>query len=185
MNAVEIVVAALVFLLVGFGLCALGVFCYFMLKMMRNLQEAAVLVVKSSSETLDRAKDIIGQVKEVADRNFGDNSAVSRASKAVSSLSNNLPEVMAGLKLFNETFGAVFKASFNPGEVQRANHQPPQPGDESAFIPYSEQDAAQVEVTARAQRERLVLSHEELSGMRTDNFVELRPAKTEEPDREA
>lgn len=180
MNAVEITVAALVFLLIGFGLCALGVFCYFMLKMMKGLQESAASVTKVAGETLAEAKTMIAQVKEVSERNFGDNSAVSRASKAVSSLSGNLPEVMAGLKVFNETFSAIYRTTFQPEKVQRAVRTQPS-DDESQFIPYDEGQAAQYEEMARAQKERLVLSEEELAGMRTDKVREVPPAVPEEP----
>ena len=171
MNGVEIAVAGLVFLLVGAGLCALGVFCYFMLRMMKGLQQSAEEVTRATRETLGEAKLIVSQAKDM----LGDNSPLARAAKSVSSLSNNLPEVMAGLKIFSDTFSAVYRTTFNPEKVQSATRPAPVE-DDSQFIPYDEGQAAQFEETVRARRERFTLSDEELAGMRTDKVIEKPPA---------
>ena len=139
--------------------------------MMKGLQESAAEVTRVSREVLAEAKTTVAQAKEM----FGENSAVARAARSVSSLSNNLPEVMAGLKIFNETFGAVYKRTFEPKAIP-TNGNVAQPEDDSQFIPYDEGQAAQFEETNRMRKERLVLSDDELSTMRTDNYVEKRPA---------
>lgn len=172
MNGVEIAVAAVVFMLVGFGLCALGIFCYFMLKMMRDLQGAADEVVRVMRETLGESRAIVTQAKEL----LGENSATSRAAKAVSALSNNLPEIMGGLKVFNETFSMIYRRTFDPEKVKAPPAAEEEVAGDSAFYGYSEQEAAQNEVTRNQRRERMVLSDVELAGMRTDNFRESRPA---------
>ncbi len=163
MNGVEIAVAAVVFLLVGIGLCLLAVFCYVMLREMQKLQQSATEV-----------KAVVAQMKEV----FGEGSPIARAAKSVSTLANIMPETMAGLKEFTQVFSGIYRSTFQPKEVERVSRPSPVE-DDSQFIPYDEGQAAQFEETAKARKERMVLSDAELAGMRTDNYRESRPVPEE------
>lgn len=168
MNSLEIVVAVLAAMLGGMGLCALGVFCYFMLKGMKELQQAADKVVGAVA--------IVGRLEALLDRNFGEGSPTARAAKAVTALSENLPAILGGLKSFSTTMDIFLKAAFEEKKLEESIRTPI-PGmspaaaaiaDDSAFIPYSEEAAAQYEQTRAAQAQRVVLSKEEMAGMRTD-----------------
>lgn len=174
MNILEGIVVGLVFLLVGAGLCLLGLFCFWTVRMMKDLQESARQVVASSNTSLTEAKQIVAQVKEV----FGENSPVARAAKSVSILANTMPETMAGLKQFTEVFGAIYKTAFQQDKVERVVRQS-SPEDESQVIGYDEAQAAQFEEMARHRKERLGLSEEELGSMRTDNVREVPPVPEE------
>lgn len=165
-QTLEIAVAVIFAGLCGIVLCLVGVFCVFAILGMRKLQDAATKVVAATDEMLREVKLIYGQQKEVTDRNFGEGSPLARSAKAVTILSNTLPEVMAGLKVFNEVFGAVYKTTFQPEKVARPASTTA--GDDSQFIPYSEEAAANFERVASTQSQKLTLTDEELLGMRTD-----------------
>lgn len=144
-------------LLGGILLAVVGMFCLKLLQGMNKIQAAADQVIKDSKEIVAHAEKLLGE-----------SSPLSRGAKAITVLTGNLPEVMAGLKVFNETFSAIAKATFTQ-DTFTGNQKPTSvPPDDSAFIPYSEESAAQYEVNRRAQSERLVLSPEELAMMRTD-----------------
>jgi hypothetical protein len=170
MNVLEISVAALVFMLLGVALCGLGFFCYFMLRMMKSLEQSAKDVVASSKESLAKAESVVSQVKEVAERNFGENSPTARAARSVAKLAENVPQIVGGMDAFSKTMNVFYRMAFDEKKVSEAV-----PGvaaapavDDSAFIPYSEEAAAQFEVERAAKSQRLDLSKEEMATMRTD-----------------
>jgi len=163
-STVEIVVAVLAAMLGGMGLCALGVFCYFMLQGMKQLQQAAEKVVAAVA--------VVSKMEAM----LGDGSPMARAAKSVSALSENLPMIMGGLKSFSTTMDVFLKVALDEKQVEKAVRTPI-PGvrtrveefvDESGFIPYSEEKAAQYEVERAANAQRLELSKDEMAGMRTD-----------------
>jgi hypothetical protein len=160
LNSLEIVVAVLAAMLGGMGLCALGVFCYFMLKGMKELQQAADKVVAAVA--------VVGRMESLLDRNFGEGSPAARAAKSVSALSENLPMLIAGMKGFSDTMAVFFKAAFQEREVEKVISPLATSVDDSQFIPYSEEAAAQFEVERAAKSQRLDLSKEELATMRTE-----------------
>ena len=157
----------------GMGLCALGVFCYFMLKGMKELQQAADKVVAAVA--------VVGRMESLLDRNFGEGSPAARAAKSVSALSENLPMLIAGMKGFSDTMSVFFKAAFQEREVEKIVAPLAPAVDDSAFIPYSEEAAAQLERNRAAASQRLELSKEEMAGMRTD---EEPPEPVEKPEME-
>lgn len=166
---IEIAIAAIVFFFGGVGLCLLGVFCFVMLKMMQKLVEASGEVTRSSREILAEAKATVAQVKDVTEKNFGDSSALSRAAKSVTSLTNQLPEVLGGLKVFNETFSVIFEKSFDQRSATKPRQVPAnQYPDDSQFIPYNETQAADFERTAINRQNNISLSEDDLAVMRTD-----------------
>lgn len=171
MTGASVAIAAIVFLLLGVGLSLLGVFCYFMLKMMRDLQASAAHVTRATEETLRQAKEVAGGLKDLVDRNFGDSSATARAARAVTNLSNNLPEVMAGLKVFNDTFSSIAKAAFDQNEIGKVIKPAATANsalDLSQFVPYSEEQAAEMERARSASKDKLDIADEVLRTMRTD-----------------
>lgn len=159
-STVEIVVAVLAAMLGGMGLCALGVFCYFMLQGMKQLQQAAEKVVSAVA--------VVQKIEAMADRNFGEGSPTARAAKSVSVLSENLPMLLAGMKSFSDTMSVFFKAAFQEREVEKVVSPLSPAADDSQFVPYSEERAAQFEVERANKAQRLDLSKEEMAGMRTE-----------------
>lgn len=164
MNGLEIAVTAIVCVLGGIGLALLGVFCVFMIKTMNKLQQAAEEVSRVARETLKEAQSVVSNAEKLV----GEGSPIARAAKAVGNLSNTMPEVMGGLKVFNETFSKIYKSAFVPDDGRKSVIPVSAPGDDSEFIPYSETAAADFERTASVQKERIVLSDDELAMMRTD-----------------
>lgn len=161
MNSIEIVVTVVAAMLAGIGLCLLAVFCVAMLKMMSTLQESAKLVVEAAKQ--------IPLIMASVDRNFGEGSPTARAAKSVSSLSENLPMLIAGMKGFSDTMSVFFKAAFQEREVEKIVSPLSAPAEEfTGQIPYSEEAAAQYEQSRAAKAQRLELSKEEMAGMRTD-----------------
>jgi hypothetical protein len=140
-------------LFAGVLLCGLGIFCAYMLTMIKRLTAAVDLQVKATQELLGEG-------------------SFTRISKSLSALNGAMPDILGGIKEFAGVMRMVFKAN-NPedegglGVRQPRPTQPP--ADEgSAFIPYSEAGAAINEVTEEARRQKLVISDEQLAGMVTD-----------------
>jgi len=170
MNVLEIVVAGMAFVFVGAALAALTFFCVYLLRMMNGLQEASKKVVDTSREALAEAKSITLTMKETVERNFGENSPTARAARSVAKLAENVPQIVGGMDAFSKTMNVFYRMAFDEKKVSEAV-----PGvaaapavDDSAFIPYSEEAAAQFEVERAAKSQRLDLSKEEMATMRTD-----------------
>jgi EamA domain-containing membrane protein RarD len=90
--------------------------------------------------------------------------AITRAAKNLNHLASDLlPEMTVILKAFNKTMIGFTKAMF----VQEQEKQ--HPAEESAFIPYTEQKAAEREVIREAEAQKMALTDEQLAMMRTDN----------------
>jgi hypothetical protein len=153
-----IVVAALVFLLLGVGLTLLGVFCVAMLKMMRQMQEAAAVVSKTVTDA-SKELNVLRDGRWLA--------AISDIHRLVEAL----PNMLAGLSEFNKLWGTIGKNILSP-DVPRASMQetpPTSDGEEGRVYTYSEETAAANEATEELRRNKLVMSDEQMAGMRTDS----------------
>lgn len=145
MTAIYVIIAALVFLFIGIAVAIMAAFGWYMLKMIRELKAAVEAQVRSAHELL------------------GDGS-IPRLSKGLTSLTSNMPEILAGLKEFSRVMKVFARNAMDPEKV--AEVQAEEKGSE--FYGYSEATAASNEVTEAAKKDRLELTREELSHMRTD-----------------
>jgi len=141
-----VVISAVVFLLAGAGICMFGVALWYMLRTVRELRAAIERLTKSTDELLGEG-------------------SFAGISKSLRVLTSALPEIMGGLKEFTRVMAMVFRTS----EPEKPQGMPALAKDESAFYPgKTESEQAQDEVTAEAQRQKLIITAEQFAGMHTD-----------------
>jgi hypothetical protein len=146
MTVVYVIVAALVFLFLGIGIAILGAFGWYMLKMIKELKTAVDSQVRATAELLGEG-------------------SFSRISKGLTSLTSNMPEILAGLKEFSRVMRIFAKTAMDPDKVAEMESEENQ----SAVYGYSEATAASNEITEAAKKDKLVLTEEQLKHMRTDS----------------
>lgn len=187
----SIVVAALVFMGLGVGLSLLGVFCYFMLRMMKGLQESAELATEALQNTAKLAIELRDELRHTIKEAVGPNSALTRGANATTKLVNALPEIMGGLEAFSKTMEVFYATAFdkNSPPLRARNGRKPKPEAEpedpfTGMIPYSEEVAAQYEQDREHVKQRMPVTEQQLSMMVTDSVKEIRlpaEAPTEPP----
>lgn len=186
-ETVSIVVAALVFMFLGVGLCLLGVFCYFMLKMMKGLQDSAVAVTNAVRESSALALELRDEVRTWMKESMGPGSPLSRGSNAMNRLVESLPEIMQGLAAFSKTMEVFYATAIDQSKVPaRTPRRAPAPGPPddgfTGMIPYSEEVMAQIEVDRKLATERRPVTEEQLSMMNTDRGKDVRLPEEGEPE---
>ena len=151
-----VLITALGCLLLGIALCVAGFFCWYMLKMIRELKASVDIMAGATHE-------LIGE------------GSFTRISKSLSALSGAMPDMLSGIKEFANVMRLVFKSQTAPDEETGAapagiRGGPPRPRDDgqSAFFGYSEQQAAINEVQAEAARQKIVFTHDEAARSHTD-----------------
>jgi hypothetical protein len=143
---VYVILAAVVFLFAGAGICMFGVAIWYMLKIVRELRAAIERLTKSTDELLGEG-------------------SFAGISKSLRILTGALPEIMGGMKEFSRTMGLIFRSA----EPEKTQTMDVPMKDESAFYPgKTESEQAQDEVTAEARRQKLIISDEQFAGMHTD-----------------
>jgi hypothetical protein len=144
-------IAIAILFAVGFTIlmCVTFLGSYYAIVQMRKMQHSSDLTAKAIQDLL------------------GDGS-IARAAKALSTLSGEIPEAVISLRAFNKTMQQFTKLMFVQ-ESQPAKIATAPAVEESAFIPYSEENAAEMEAIREAEKNNLNLSDEQLATMRTDS----------------
>jgi len=136
---------AIVAFFCGIFLCGAAAFGWYLLTMIKRLTAAVDLQVKSTQELLGEG-------------------SFTRISKALTSMNNAMPDMLAGMKEFAGVMRLVFKAN----EETEAPAKRVAADEGSAFYPHNDQQAAINEVAAEAARQRIIIPAEDLARMHTD-----------------
>lgn len=89
-------------------------------------------------------------------------------SRAARTLAENIPEIVTVVKLFNVSIAEFTKAVFRQESEAVPRVRPGRVDSGSEFYGYSEEVAAQSEATRKHQKDRVDLTGEQRSTMRTD-----------------
>lgn len=156
MTVLYAIIAGLVCLLLGITVAIFGFFLWYMLKVIREVKTAVEGLTTVSHELLGEG-------------------SFARMSKSATVISSSLPELLSGFKEFSRVMSIFHKTAFEPGKVAEVAT----PEADSAFYPYSEERAAEVESRAKIGKDNLILTEEQLRHMRTETGTSLEPPPAE------
>lgn len=145
MTAVYVMIGCLLALFLGIGVAALCFYLWYMTQRFKAIEASLNQLTTVSAELLGEG-------------------SFARISKGLTSLTSNMPEILAGLKEFSRVMRVFAKAALDPEEVKKLD---PEAG-QSGIYGYNEAVAASNEVAESAKKNILELSKEDLSHMRTD-----------------